>query len=106
MNTAPSAASAAAPSAAADDGIAAAMRFLQQLRQDEALRERLRVGQDDCSHTDLVALGAACGYRFDTAALAAAFRHDWMLRRMHYQRPAPPAERTPTTAPPGSDTAQ
>ncbi len=66
-------------------------RFIQKIRGDDALRERVRAMQDapEPEHgtlDGLVRIGAEAGFDFTAEELVRAHRADWAMRWAHFHR--------------------
>lgn len=73
--------------------VQSALRFIQSLREDVLLRERLASTRPGLHLRDLVVMGAERGLVFDEASLRQAFVFDWQMRMAHWQLKA---RRSPT----------
>jgi hypothetical protein len=60
--------------------VKAAQQFIDRVRQDARLRDKIALLGRDPTLEQLVQLGEAGGYSFTDLELREAHRHDWMLR--------------------------
>lgn len=67
------------------NGRQTALGFLNLLREEPAVRERVVGRRDELTPEDLIALGASLGLHFDAQDFSQAFRQDWLLRWLHFR---------------------
>lgn len=60
-----------------------AMRFLDVVRTDAAVRQLLLERDEEPTAEDLIEVAAGRGWHFDAKELQQAFRHTWAMRWMH-----------------------
>ena len=61
-----------------------ALKFIQATREDEGLRDQLKMLGQVVDLKQLVQLGAQAGYDFTLQEMQSAFKHDWGMRWMYY----------------------
>ena len=61
-----------------------ALRFIQQLRADEELKNRLLTLNNSPDLESFVKVGAEVGLFFTVEELATAHKHDWAMRWLAY----------------------
>jgi len=61
-----------------------ALQFIQQLRNDEGLKNRLLARNSRPDLESFVTLGAKIGFVFTVEDLKAAHKHDWGMRWLLY----------------------
>ncbi|MFQ5742653.1 MAG: Nif11-like leader peptide family natural product precursor [Acidobacteriota bacterium] len=61
-----------------------ALRFIQQVGDDELLKEKLRALGPDVDLEEIVEAGAEAGFEFTAEELRTAFVKDWSMRRFYY----------------------
>lgn len=64
--------------------VQAALRFIQQVGKDEALKDRIRALGREADLDDLARIGAEAGHDFTAEELQAAFKRDWDARWAFY----------------------
>jgi predicted ribosomally synthesized peptide with nif11-like leader len=64
--------------------VQAALQFIQAVRQDENLQERMMLGHP-ASGEELVQVGRDAGFEYNEAELQAAYKHDWVMRSIRYK---------------------
>ncbi|MBI3944280.1 MAG: Nif11 family protein [Chloroflexi bacterium] len=65
----------------------AALHFIQYIREDEALINKIKSLGVDADLQAIVNLGAERGYHFSPAELRIAHKQDWAMRWLWYQSP-------------------
>jgi len=63
-----------------------ALQFIQQVRADEGLKNRLLSLNSSPDVESFVKLGAEVGLVFTVAELEAAHKHDWAMRWLLYSK--------------------
>lgn len=63
-----------------------ALQFIQQVRADEGLKNRLLSLNSSPDLESFVKLGAEVGLVFTTEELEAAHKHDWAMRWLLYSK--------------------
>ncbi|MEP7355959.1 MAG: Nif11-like leader peptide family natural product precursor [Anaerolineales bacterium] len=71
--------------------VQSALKFIQSIRSDPGLKDRLAVLAPVAGLESLVQLARDAGFSFTEADLRQAFQHDWAMRRLRRARPGPPA---------------
>ena len=64
--------------------VRAALEFIRQVRDDEALKDRIQALDCEASLEDLVEIGSQAGLAFTIDELRSAHEHDWSMRWVHY----------------------
>ena len=64
--------------------IQAALQFIQAVRQDENLKEQIRLLGYRASGENLVQVGRDGGFDYSEPELQTAFKHDWVMRSLRY----------------------
>lgn len=62
-----------------------ALQFIQHVHGNEALKRQLQALGSKATLESLAAIGATAGFSFTAEELQKAFKHDWGMRRAHYQ---------------------
>jgi predicted ribosomally synthesized peptide with nif11-like leader len=62
-----------------------ALQFIQQLRADEGLKNRISALNDSHNLENFVKLGSELGLSFTVEELKAAHKHDWAMRWLLYK---------------------
>lgn len=62
-----------------------ALRFLSEVKQDPALRDRLRGLGAPADLEPVRRVGAAAGFAFTADELRTAFKHDWAMRWLRHR---------------------
>jgi predicted ribosomally synthesized peptide with nif11-like leader len=62
--------------------VQSALKFIQHLRGDQALRDRLAALGPVAGLEPLTQLAREAGFEFTEADLRQAFKHDWAMRRL------------------------
>lgn len=63
-----------------------ALQFIQQIRADEGLKNRLLALNHNPDLESFVKLGAEVGLNFTVAELEEAHKHDWAMRWLLYSK--------------------
>ncbi|MEH2459475.1 Nif11-like leader peptide family natural product precursor [Nostoc sp.] len=64
--------------------IQAASQFIQAVRQDENLKNQIRILGYPVSGEELVQIGRGAGFDYTEAELQTAFKQDWVMRSLRY----------------------
>ncbi len=59
-----------------------ALKFIQHIRLDQDLRDRLAALGPEAGVNLLLTMGREAGFEFTEADLRQAFKHDWAMRRL------------------------
>jgi len=64
--------------------VQAALQFIQAVRQDESLKNQLRMLIHEVNLENLVSIGIEAGFEYTPEELSIAYRHDWTMRSLRY----------------------
>jgi predicted ribosomally synthesized peptide with nif11-like leader len=64
--------------------VQAALRFIEKVGNDEALKDRIRALGSDADLEAIARIGAEAGHDFTADELQAAFKRDWATRWAFY----------------------
>lgn len=62
----------------------AALQFIQAVREDEKLKNQIRILEYPVSGEELVQIGRDAGFDYTEAELQTAFKTDWIMRSLRY----------------------
>ncbi|MEC4986135.1 MAG: Nif11-like leader peptide family natural product precursor [Oscillatoria sp. PMC 1068.18] len=64
--------------------VKAALQFIQTVRQNKQLQAQIQQRENPLTGEELVELGREAGFEYTEAELQTAFKHDWVMRSLHY----------------------
>ena len=65
-----------------------ALRFIQEIGENDTLKDKIRGGKHTMALEDVVAIGRQAGFEFTSQELRTAFARDWAVRRLFYSAQA------------------